>query len=127
MADEREVQRLSQLPRTVMAFWKPVAIEGWKDARAMETGTAQALRSTAAGIYATKLDGVADQVLDKVKAAFKGNLLKGGESPSEVEINEVRAGAAERARGQPRSGARASRPGGVKRPQGAAETGGHWS
>ena len=51
VADEREVQRLSQLPRAVMAFRKPAAIEGWKDARAMEAATAQVPRSTAAGIY----------------------------------------------------------------------------
>ena len=36
-----------------------------------------------------KLDGVADQVLDKVKAAFKGNLLKGGGSSAEPEIQEI--------------------------------------
>ena len=38
VADEREVQRLSQLPRAVMAFRKPAAIEGWKQGRAGDGG-----------------------------------------------------------------------------------------
>ena len=52
VADEsNEVKRLSLLPRAVVAFRKPVGIEGWKDARAMEAASAQMLRSTAVGTY----------------------------------------------------------------------------
>ena len=51
VADESEVKRLNLLPRAVMAFRRPVGIEGWKDARAMEASSAQMLRSTAAGTY----------------------------------------------------------------------------
>ena len=51
VADEREVQRWSQLPRAVVAFRKPAAIEGLKNPRQMEAATAQVLRSAAAGIY----------------------------------------------------------------------------
>ena len=58
-----------------------------------------------------KLDGVADQVLDKVKAAFKGNLLKGGGSSAEPEIQEI---------DSPNQGSPLVAPGGKRPSRGAA-------
>ena len=52
---------------------------------------------------ATKVDGVADQVLDKVKAAFKGNLVKGGGTSADVEISEVESPVSHRRRRRRRS------------------------
>ena len=54
-------------------------------------------------LKATKVDGVADQVLDKVKAAFKGNLVKGGGTSADVEISEVESPVSHRRRRRRRS------------------------